>query len=153
MSGSGRRWGRRGELLVAAQAVAIVAVAWPQEAMWSLPRWVLAAAWLLALAGAALAVAGAIPYGSRLTPFVVPPRGTRLLTGGAYRLVRHPIYSGLLAAMFAVAVSHEEPIALLSWVGLLMVLRVKVGIEEDLLRRHFGQCYRAYAARVPRRGL
>ncbi len=153
MSGSGRRWGQRGELLVAAQAVAIVAVAWPQEAMWSVPRWVLAAAWLLALAGAAFAAAGAIPHGSRLTPFVVPPRGARLLTSGVYRLVRHPIYSGLLAAMFAVAVLHEEPISLLSWVGLLMVLRVKVGIEEDLLRRHFGQRYRAYATRVPRRGL
>jgi protein-S-isoprenylcysteine O-methyltransferase Ste14 len=61
------------------------------------------AAALLAYAGQALLVMGAlliftgvVTLGRALTPFPRPLPESQLRTGGAYALVRHPLYSGIL---------------------------------------------------------
>ena len=52
---------------------------------------------VLMATGALLALAGLLKLGRRnLTPFVCPKAGSVLLEQGAYRLVRHPVYSGIL---------------------------------------------------------
>lgn len=76
--------------------------------------------------------------------------GHKLITEGPYRLVRNPIYTGMLGLLLAtgLAVSH--------WAGLLIATVVyavgtvvRVRSEEKLLRGAFGAAFDAYARRVP----
>jgi protein-S-isoprenylcysteine O-methyltransferase Ste14 len=63
--------------------------------------------------------------------------------------VRHPIYSGLLLAVLGTAILVGQVRA---FAGLLLVIigvAMKIRREEAALRRHFGEAYDLYAARVP----
>jgi protein-S-isoprenylcysteine O-methyltransferase Ste14 len=50
---------------------------------------------ILFLAGSLLAATGAVNLGKNLTPLPRPKEHAALVVTGAYRLVRHPIYSGV----------------------------------------------------------
>ena len=52
----------------------------------------------LLLGGLGLVAAGGLKLGSALTPLPHPGARTSLKETGAYRLVRHPMYSGALLA-------------------------------------------------------
>jgi protein-S-isoprenylcysteine O-methyltransferase Ste14 len=71
-----------------------------------------------------------------------------LITGGPYRFVRHPIYSGLLLAFIGTALARGE------WRGVLAVALTfvafwrKLRIEEQWMRQQFGVAYEEYARRV-----
>jgi protein-S-isoprenylcysteine O-methyltransferase Ste14 len=102
------QFGRRGEYLVLAQFVLmfafILAPAWNP---WVGPETLAALAparWALALAGAAVGLAfgglGVLAIRSYLTPLPFPVAHNRLVRGGVYSLVRHPLYSSQLFAAF-----------------------------------------------------
>ncbi|WP_448631027.1 methyltransferase family protein [Cellulomonas soli] len=95
----------------------------------------------MVLAGTAL--------GRGLTAVPLPNRHAVLRTGGLYRLVRHPIYSGLLLAAGAFAVWSGGVPRAAAFVGLVLLLHVKARWEEARLAQAFSG-YRAYAARTPR---
>jgi protein-S-isoprenylcysteine O-methyltransferase Ste14 len=76
--------------------------------------------------------------------------GHQLITAGPYRIVRHPIYSGMFMIMLATAlvVSH--------WIGLIVAVVLytigtvwRIGIEEKLLIETFGSQYLEYKRKVP----
>jgi protein-S-isoprenylcysteine O-methyltransferase Ste14 len=74
----------------------------------------------------------------------------RLVTEGAYRLARHPIYTGMLGMLLATGLAFSRPLALLFALlifGVGTIIRVRS--EEKLLREAFGAEYDAYAKRVP----
>lgn len=66
-----------------------------------------------------------------------------LVTGGPYRLVRHPIYSGILTAGVGTAIA-------LSWLGLAVVALAGIyfvysaTVEEKFMAEQFPDAYRAY---------
>jgi protein-S-isoprenylcysteine O-methyltransferase Ste14 len=102
---------------------------------------------ITALAGVAVLGSGAVSLGKSLTPFPRPLHGAELITSGAYRLVRHPIYFGLLLAAFGIALLTLSPLR----IGLTLLLGVffdrKATREERwLLERYPG--YPAYQAKV-----
>jgi protein-S-isoprenylcysteine O-methyltransferase Ste14 len=141
--------GPRGEGWVVAQFVlgaAIVALGiagprWPDAAT---P--LLVAGILIGIAGLALFVAGVIALGSSLTPFPKPSEGSTLREGGAYRLVRHPIYGGLL--LVALGWSFVwSPLALVATALLAVVFELKSRYEELMLTERYPE-YEAYRRRV-----
>jgi protein-S-isoprenylcysteine O-methyltransferase Ste14 len=76
--------------------------------------------------------------------------GHQLITRGPYRVVRNPIYTGMLGMLIAtsLAVSH--------WIGLIAALivfglgtAIRVHSEEKLLRETFGSDWDDYARKVP----
>lgn len=104
---------------------------------------------LLALAGAAVVFRSRTELGSAwsLVPTANPDQG--LVTTGPYRLVRHPIYLGLvlIAAGEAVAFGSVPALAIaLSAILLTFVWRARA--EEALLKRTFGEPYEAYRRRT-----
>jgi protein-S-isoprenylcysteine O-methyltransferase Ste14 len=67
---------------------------------------------------------------------------------GPYKIVRHPIYSGLLLAVFGTALVIGEFRALVGFVLVLAGVLLKLRREEAALRNHFGPSYEEYAGRV-----
>ncbi len=104
---------------------------------------------LLLLCGGLLALAGVFNLGRNLTPFICPKESAVLLEQGAYRLVRHPIYSGILQLSFGWALLVHGWLTLLYAVILFMVFDRKLRREEEILARIFAG-YAAYAAKVRR---
>lgn len=136
--------------LVAAQATALAGLAWPGRSRWRLPGAVLGVGAVATLAGGALAVLGALPHGSRLTPRVVPPSDQPLLREGPYALSRNPIYTGIMVGGLGWVLLRRRPEPALAWAALVAVLHLKVRHEERHLVERFGADYLAYAAATPR---
>ena len=99
--------------------------------------------------GGALAVGGLAALGRSLTPFPEPRDDAELVEHGAYRLVRHPIYGGLLLAATGWSLRRSPrgfaPTALLA-----VLWTAKARREEELLAKRFPR-YRQYVAQTPRR--
>ena len=87
--------------------------------------------------------------GRSLTPLPTPTRTATLRTGGLYRFVRHPLYSGLLALVFGGAVASASGVKLVLAAALLVLLNRKAAWEEDMLRRRYPD-HDDYARRTPK---
>jgi len=74
----------------------------------------------------------------------------RVVDTGPYRIVRHPIYTGIIVASIATATVRGT---LLAWVGAFTMTLgwlIKARLEERFLREQLGAAaYDAYARRVP----
>ncbi|MFA7249068.1 MAG: isoprenylcysteine carboxylmethyltransferase family protein [Dehalococcoidia bacterium] len=97
--------------------------------------------WLIARASRRL--------GRRLSAHPAPVANAVLRTDGAYGVVRHPIYVGLLLLGVASVIIARTPRAAIALGALVALFNAKSRMEERLLARRFPG-YAAYAARVPR---
>lgn len=95
--------GSRGEWYVIAQFVLFALVVfgprtWSGSPTWTSPYMQLGTigGGILLLMGGLLAVAGIFGLGANLTPLPYPKDEATLVETGPYRLVRHPIYSGVI---------------------------------------------------------
>lgn len=74
----------------------------------------------------------------------------RVVDTGPYGLVRHPIYTGIIAASIAVVVVRGSVFALAGAVLMTLGWYIKARLEERFLRQELGAAgYDAYAERVP----
>jgi protein-S-isoprenylcysteine O-methyltransferase Ste14 len=132
-------------LLLAYIAVPRIGPLWPEPVRLA----GLIAGALVASAGVALLVAGAVALGRNLTPLPHPKDAATLVERGPYRVVRHPIYGGvgLLTLGVAIATGHLGRLAVA--IAVMVFLAAKAGREERWLRARFTG-YPAYARRVRR---
>jgi len=108
------------------------------------------------LAGALAFAAGVVLYrwgatalGDALSPLVAPHPSGRLITGGPYRVVRHPMYLGQLAIAFGAPATLGCRWAFAVSFAAAIVLFVRIGFEENALALAYAE-YRAYQARSKR---
>jgi len=74
----------------------------------------------------------------------------RVVDTGPYRIVRHPIYSGITLASFATAILRGTLVAWLGMIVMTLGWYVKARMEEEFLREELGaDAYGAYERRVP----
>ncbi|HEX5466582.1 MAG TPA: isoprenylcysteine carboxylmethyltransferase family protein [Candidatus Limnocylindrales bacterium] len=101
----------------------------------------------LIIVGLLLAGLGIVDLGANLTPFPRPRPTATLVERGAYRYLRHPIYSGLVLAGWGWSVAAGSLAALVLTAALALLLDLKARREEAwLLQRLPG--YGAYRART-----
>jgi protein-S-isoprenylcysteine O-methyltransferase Ste14 len=72
----------------------------------------------------------------------------RVVDTGPYALVRHPIYTGLIAGATALAVLQAKPWAIAGAVLFSLGFILKARVEERFLEKEIGG-YEAYRRRVP----
>lgn len=146
--------GKRGEWYVIVQFVLFALIAtgsrlWPQPA-W--PRSAVPIVGLLGLAlmgaGAALAAWGLVALGrNNLTALPYPKDEATLIVDGPYRIVRNPIYSGLLLGSAGLGLwRHSWPTLLLT-VALFVLFDLKTRREQTWLAERF-PAYCEYQQRV-----
>jgi protein-S-isoprenylcysteine O-methyltransferase Ste14 len=124
---------------------------WPvaEIQMWPSSGVSLAVGLAVQVAGLAFAIWARHTLGTNWAARVTTGSSQELIAHGPYGKVRHPIYSGLLLAVLGTAILVGQVRA---FAGLLLVIigvAMKIRREEAALRRHFGEAYDLYAARVP----
>lgn len=103
----------------------------------------------LIVCGAILAMRGLFDLRENLTPFPRPLAGARLVESGAYSLVRHPIYGGLILGACGWGLWTASPLALLGAAVLAVFFDLKSRREEVWLADQFEE-YDAYRSRTKR---
>jgi len=74
----------------------------------------------------------------------------RVVDTGPYRIVRHPIYTGIIVATLATAAMRGTALAWLGFVLLTLGWVIKARLEESFLRAELGrERYDDYSKRVP----
>lgn len=74
----------------------------------------------------------------------------RLVTGGLYRFVRHPQYTGLFIALFGEGIVHWPTMFSVGLLPLIVVAYYFLARKEEReMIRHFGDEYREYMNNVP----
>lgn len=145
--------GSRGEWYLVVQGVLFLLLAFApfafREAAWDFPYSLsasLAGAGLFS-AGSLVALAGVISLGKNLTPLPLPKENSVLIVTGAYRFVRHPIYSGLIFMAFGWGLWLHNWLAIVLALLLLIFFDIKSRFEERLLLDKFPE-YAEYRKRV-----
>lgn len=102
-------------------------------------------------AGAGFVVAGIAQVRKARTTIVPHRPVTALLTSGAFRFSRNPMYTGLAVAYLGGVVLAGSCWPLLTWPLALLAVRVLViGPEERYLDTRFGDAYRDYSSHTHR---
>ncbi|HEX4208968.1 MAG TPA: isoprenylcysteine carboxylmethyltransferase family protein [Candidatus Binataceae bacterium] len=112
-----------------------------------------AGAYLLAgltLGGILFAWWGRIHLGRLWSSSITRKKDHHVVDTGPYRFVRHPIYTGILAAVLTTTIAQATPTAILGWLAILWALWLKARIEERFLTVELEpQAYASYRRRVP----
>jgi protein-S-isoprenylcysteine O-methyltransferase Ste14 len=75
----------------------------------------------------------------------------RLVTVGAYGVVRHPVYLGALLIWFGLALAYlNTTVFLIALLYVVPAYLLYIGSEERMMVEFFGETYREYARTVPR---
>jgi len=73
-----------------------------------------------------------------------------LIVRGPYRLVRHPIYTGLLVLLIGTVILQAHLGGIIGLVLVFVSLWIKLSDEEELMLKQFPDQYAAYRQRVKR---
>ena len=67
-----------------------------------------------------------------------------LIQSGPYRVVRHPIYTGLLVAVLGTGLAAGRIYGVVAFVLILLALLWKLRVEERWMGAQFGDRYQVY---------
>lgn len=99
----------------------------------------------LTAAGIGFAVWARLYLGGNWSGSVTVKVGHELVRTGPYRIVRHPIYTGLILALFGSALLRPQVRGLIAIVLLYVGFKMKSKIEERAMISTFGAQYNEYS--------
>jgi len=71
-----------------------------------------------------------------------------LIISGPYKMVRHPIYTGIIIAVLGTAIMTGQVKGFIALALTFFAFWHKSRFEEELMFREFGEQYKAYSLRV-----
>jgi protein-S-isoprenylcysteine O-methyltransferase Ste14 len=111
---------------------------------------VLVAAAILCLCGLGLCLWARAVLGRNWSGTVTLKEDHELIVRGPYRLVRHPIYTGLLAMLIATALEHGHIAGVIGLIFAFASFWIKSNYEEEVMRKQFPDRYATYRGQVKR---
>ncbi|WP_147341230.1 methyltransferase family protein [Actinomadura logoneensis] len=113
---------------------------------WHLGTGVFLAATAIMLAGLAVRFWAIATLGRFFRSSVHVQEGHRVVSGGPYRYVRHPSYTGLMLIFVGIALSFGNIVALAIFlVGVSVAMLIRIRVEERVLSEELGDAYREFA--------
>ena len=77
--------------------------------------------------------------------------GQRLVSSGPYYWIRHPIYSAFLLILGSLLLISANWCVGALWIGMSSLdITSRIGVEEEMMTRRFGEPYQAYMQRTGR---
>src|SRR5579862_5530428 len=113
--------------------------------LWSVGFWPFWLGAVVAIAGLLFAVWAREHLGSNWSRSVTIKQGHELITTGPYAVVRHPIYTGILAGFLGMAIAISQVRGFIVVVLIFVVFWAKLRMEEEWMRSQFGDTYATYA--------
>jgi len=111
---------------------------------------VLLGATILCVCGLAFCLWARATLGRNWSGTVTLKEGHELIVRGPYRLVRHPIYTGLLAMIVATVIQQGHIAGIIGLLLVFVSLWIKLNEEEQVMLKQFPGEYAAYQQRVRR---
>ena len=126
----------------------IIPARWLNLHLWPQTRAMQAAGLAVTLVGCGFAIWARVTLGRNWSGLPKVRQEHELIVRGPYRLVRHPIYSGLLLAVAGSAIAYDNPVWLICLVALTLSYVVKMRQEEQLMNETFPEAYPEYRRQV-----
>lgn len=139
-------------VLTLAAVVTILASYWPlpEAVLWTMSAQVSWAMAALVVLGLGFTWAARLHLGPLWSSTSAPTEDHRIVDTGPYGVVRHPVYAGLLLAVFATAIERGRLEAIAGALVLIAAISLRAKLEERFLRRDLGDdAYAGYRRRVP----
>jgi protein-S-isoprenylcysteine O-methyltransferase Ste14 len=105
---------------------------------------------LLVIMGVCLAIVSRIHLGRQWSAQVQLRQDHKVIKTGPYRLLRHPIYTGIFLTVIGLFLMNGRWLGLLGVLVLVVAYYFKIAAEERLLLTHFGEEYRDYMKKTYR---
>jgi protein-S-isoprenylcysteine O-methyltransferase Ste14 len=125
-----------------------IPLSWLYRTLWQQGFWPF---WL----GAAVTVGGLLfavwareHLGRNWSSSVTIKQDHELITTGPYAVVRHPIYTGILAGFLGVAIAISQVRGFVVFVLIFLGFWAKLSMEERWMRSQFGETYAKYVHRT-----
>jgi protein-S-isoprenylcysteine O-methyltransferase Ste14 len=118
---------------------------WLYVQLWPVGLWPFWLGAAVTIAGLLFAVWAREHLGRNWSRSVTIKQDHELITSGPYAVVRHPIYTGILAGFLGTAIALSQVRGLIAVVLIFLVLWAKLSMEEKWMRSQFGETYTAYA--------
>ena len=111
---------------------------------------ILVAAAILSVCGLGFCLWARAVLGRNWSGTVTLKENHELIVRGPYRLVRHPIYTGLLAMLIATWMEQPHIAGMIGLALTFISFWIKLTAEEEVMRKQFPDQYPAYRERVKR---
>jgi protein-S-isoprenylcysteine O-methyltransferase Ste14 len=102
----------------------------------------------ITVAGLLFAVWAREHLGANWSRSVTIKKDHELITSGPYAVVRHPIYTGILAGFLGTVIAEGQVRSLIALALVSVALWYKLRMEERWMKAYFGASYNAYSHRV-----
>lgn len=114
-----------------------------------LPEWLQNLGLLILTLGLILILVALFQLNTKLSPFPTPVTNSKLITTGAYKIARHPIYTAIMFIGFGYALYQASWFKILITLVLLILFYFKSQYEEKLLIDKFSE-YSSYKKKTRR---
>jgi protein-S-isoprenylcysteine O-methyltransferase Ste14 len=122
-----------------------IPVPWLYHQLWPAGFWSFWLGAAVTVAGLLLAVWARVYLGRNWSSSISIKQGHELIITGPYAVVRHPIYTGILAGLLGTAIALSQVRGFIVFVLIFIVLWLKLRMEEQWMRSQFGETYASYA--------
>ncbi len=102
----------------------------------------------ISIQGLIIAIKAIIDLGDNLTPLPYPMKESNLIKSNSYKIIRHPIYKGILFISLGIFIFSLSIIHLFLLISLAYILKMKALKEEEKLKIKFPE-YENYIKEVP----